>query len=167
MGRIGITKEDVFVAANQVLASGQKPTNDRIRKILGTGSFNTICKYLAEWKEHHPDTEALAPKDDNQAVKLYEATCKIEELEAEIDILKTQLISAQETQKIDFKGLLNTPGTRSDVAYIQTLYLQYIGYIRENADLKKLLQEAVDDIALLQDELDEIDGLPCMADEDR
>lgn len=47
----GITKDDIYAAANKLAADGVMPSNDKIRAALGnTGSEATIQKYLKEWK---------------------------------------------------------------------------------------------------------------------
>lgn len=43
-------KLKVFNAANQLNAAGTKPTLDKIRKIIGSGSFTTISSNFNEWK---------------------------------------------------------------------------------------------------------------------
>lgn len=52
MANIGINKEDVFLAAEQLLvATGKEPTIQAVREKLGnTGSLTTISKYLKEWQ---------------------------------------------------------------------------------------------------------------------
>lgn len=49
MARPGVTKEQVFAAANAVLARGDRPTIDRVRQELGTGSPNTVNGHLDDW----------------------------------------------------------------------------------------------------------------------
>ncbi|MBF0366609.1 MAG: DNA-binding protein [Oligoflexia bacterium] len=51
MSTPGITKDQVFTAAESLLKSGQHPTLQLIREELKGGSFSTISKYLSEWKE--------------------------------------------------------------------------------------------------------------------
>ena len=47
---IGITKADVFEAANTLVAEGMDPTQESVRVYLGRGSKGTIHKYLKAWK---------------------------------------------------------------------------------------------------------------------
>ena len=47
---IGITKADVFEAANILVAKGTEPTQESVRVYLGRGSKGTIHKYLKAWK---------------------------------------------------------------------------------------------------------------------
>ncbi len=51
MSRIGITYEEVASAAKKLQNSGENPTVDRIRNLLGTGSNSTIARYLRDWKK--------------------------------------------------------------------------------------------------------------------
>ncbi|CAM4391077.1 MULTISPECIES: DNA-binding protein [Pseudomonadota] len=46
---MAVTKEQIFEAADQLAAAGQKPTLEAIRQITG-GSYTTISPVLNEWK---------------------------------------------------------------------------------------------------------------------
>ncbi len=61
MTRLGITFEEVALAAEQITQEGEKPTIEKIRTNLGgTGSNSTIAKYFNEWKHQN------AAHQDNQ-----------------------------------------------------------------------------------------------------
>lgn len=45
----GITESDVHTAADALVASGERPTVERIRAHLGTGSPNTVTRWLETW----------------------------------------------------------------------------------------------------------------------
>jgi chromosome segregation ATPase len=45
----GVTESDVHAAADAVLAGGERPTVERIRAHLGTGSPNTVTRWLETW----------------------------------------------------------------------------------------------------------------------
>lgn len=45
----GITQSDVDRAADALLTQGERPTVDRIRQFLGTGSPNTVTRLLDAW----------------------------------------------------------------------------------------------------------------------
>lgn len=47
----GITRQQVFEAANLIAAKGLGPTQDSVRAFLGSGSRATLHKYLKEWKQ--------------------------------------------------------------------------------------------------------------------
>lgn len=45
----GITETDVHTAADELVAAGERPTVERIRAHLGTGSPNTVTRHLETW----------------------------------------------------------------------------------------------------------------------
>ena len=45
----GITESDVHTAADELVARGERPTVERIRAHLGTGSPNTVIRWLETW----------------------------------------------------------------------------------------------------------------------
>ncbi|WP_313275721.1 DNA-binding protein [Stenotrophomonas sp.] len=45
----GITESDVHIAADDLVANGERPTVERIRAHLGTGSPNTVTRWLDTW----------------------------------------------------------------------------------------------------------------------
>lgn len=45
----GITQEQVNSAIEQLLLSGERPTIERVRAALGTGSPNTLTRMLDVW----------------------------------------------------------------------------------------------------------------------
>ena len=45
----GITEQDVFTTADELLTQGQRPTIERIRVTLGRGSPNTVNRHLDAW----------------------------------------------------------------------------------------------------------------------
>lgn len=45
----GITESDVHSAADELVAKGERPTVERIRAHLGTGSPNTVTRWLETW----------------------------------------------------------------------------------------------------------------------
>lgn len=48
----GITEIDVHTAADEIVAAGERPTVERIRAHLGTGSPNTVTRWLDSWWRH-------------------------------------------------------------------------------------------------------------------
>lgn len=63
MARTGVTREQVFEAAEALVLKGEAPTVVAVRSHLGGGSPNTITPCLAEWKSLHESKrpEALPP----------------------------------------------------------------------------------------------------------
>lgn len=51
MGRLGITEQQVFEAAESLVAQGLTPTVPLVREKLGVGSFSTVSAHLATWKK--------------------------------------------------------------------------------------------------------------------
>ncbi len=45
----GITESDVHTAADEIVGTGERPTVERIRSHLGTGSPNTVTRWLETW----------------------------------------------------------------------------------------------------------------------
>src|SRR3546814_11575800 len=45
----GITESDVHSAADAIVAAGERPTVERIRAHLGSGSPNTVTRLLDTW----------------------------------------------------------------------------------------------------------------------
>lgn len=45
----GVTKDDVFAAADALLQVGEQPTIEKVRLHLGRGSPNTVSPHLKEW----------------------------------------------------------------------------------------------------------------------
>jgi len=45
----GITESGVHIAADELVAKGERPTVERIRTHLGTGSPNTVARWLETW----------------------------------------------------------------------------------------------------------------------
>ncbi|MBW6391838.1 DNA-binding protein [Billgrantia antri] len=50
MARSGVQYEDVQQAIESLLAKGDAPSVQKIRDVLGTGSFTTISDHLREWR---------------------------------------------------------------------------------------------------------------------
>src|SRR6218665_924747 len=48
---MAITKEDIYAAADALVAEGKNPTLANVRKALGGGSFTTISEGVAAWKD--------------------------------------------------------------------------------------------------------------------
>lgn len=72
MAREGISKAQVFNAADAISAAGQNPTVAGVRAKIGTGSFTTITAFLREWKEqalqHHADEALDVPEEVTTAL---------------------------------------------------------------------------------------------------
>lgn len=49
MARAGVTQEEVNRAADGLLQAGERPTIERVRAVLGTGSQSTLMRLLDNW----------------------------------------------------------------------------------------------------------------------
>jgi chromosome segregation ATPase len=50
--RRGVQREDVWAAADALLLAGEKPTIERVRQRMGSGSPNTVGPLLEQWFKH-------------------------------------------------------------------------------------------------------------------
>jgi hypothetical protein len=57
----GISQDQVNAAADQLVAAGNKPTVEKVRQVLGTGSPNTITRMLEAWRGEL--AQRMAPDD--------------------------------------------------------------------------------------------------------
>ena len=56
---MGITKDNIFAAADELQRLGKSPTLIAVREVLGeTGSFSTIAPIMAEWRALQAKTSA-------------------------------------------------------------------------------------------------------------
>lgn len=78
MPRSGITREQVFEAANRLVEQGITPTPALIRNALGKGSFTTISQHLSAWKDyrwHSENNLQWIPKSvETKAMELIQET---------------------------------------------------------------------------------------------
>ncbi|GHE19545.1 DNA-binding protein [Halomonas urumqiensis] len=61
MARSGVQYEDVQRAIDDLLARGETPSVQKIREVLGTGSFTTISDHLREWRAHREANRDVPP----------------------------------------------------------------------------------------------------------
>ncbi len=109
------TKEKVWDAADKLFAQGTIVTQEKIRKEINGGSYNTIGKYLREWKDREDnDTPAKNYPMPDWAKKIFEESSqaqwnnfcrkyeliidneRIDELEKENESLREKLEIAQQ-----------------------------------------------------------------------
>ena len=95
MARTGITYNEVAAAIDKIIAGGDDVTIMRIRETLGTGSPNTIHRYLTEWRAAQPQeqTRAVELPADLAAALTKEIERQAAEARSEI---KIKLLAAQE-----------------------------------------------------------------------
>ncbi|WP_374679629.1 DNA-binding protein [Hydrocarboniphaga effusa] len=87
--RTGVTLVDITRAADQLLADGERPTIDGIRKFLGTGSPATVNALLKEYYQALPGRLNLPAPIATAAAELYEkvrSTAMEEVTEQRVDL---------------------------------------------------------------------------------
>ncbi|ROH85652.1 DNA-binding protein [Stagnimonas aquatica] len=70
--RTGVTLIDITRAADQLLAEGERPTVDGVRKVLGTGSPATVNNLLKEYYQALPTRLNLPAAIATAAAELYQ-----------------------------------------------------------------------------------------------
>lgn len=110
MARSGITYEQFAAAADELLANNETITINSVRAKLGTGSPNTIHRFLVEWREkHRPAKQNSAPRlsddlmnaiarefEQNAARSRAESESAIVELQTSLDQLSGHFAEAEE-----------------------------------------------------------------------
>ncbi|RDB43327.1 hypothetical protein DU490_08275 [Halomonas sp. DQ26W] len=61
MARSGVQYEDVKQAIDALMAKGEAPSVQKIREVLGTGSFTTISDHLREWRGQREERGVATP----------------------------------------------------------------------------------------------------------
>tara|TARA_R110001583_G_scaffold93380_1_gene236255 strand:+ start:236 stop:565 length:330 start_codon:yes stop_codon:yes gene_type:complete len=61
MARNGIQYSDVQQAIDALLARGDTPSVQRIRDVLGTGSFTTISDHFRQWRSEREQNRDVPP----------------------------------------------------------------------------------------------------------
>ena len=67
MTRDRIQQEEIFEAANDFAAQGEKPTTLKVHKKLGRGSYSTITKFLKIWEQSDTAQEIKAEQLPSEA----------------------------------------------------------------------------------------------------
>ncbi|MBS9402564.1 DNA-binding protein [Halomonas sp. TRM85114] len=71
MARSGVRYEDVQQAIDQLVARHETPSVQKVRELLGTGSFTTISEHLREWRARREANRDLpAPHDMPESLQL-------------------------------------------------------------------------------------------------
>ncbi|MBS7350802.1 MAG: DNA-binding protein [Comamonas sp.] len=99
MGRESvITQEEVNSVADQLRATGAKPTARAVREALGGGSMATVLKHLHVWQSHQvraPDTQAVLPVGLQRALEDFIA----QEVASAKVTLEADLVTAQQANQ--------------------------------------------------------------------
>jgi len=59
--RATVDREELFDAANRLVLEGKEVSATELREMLGGGSFNTIYKFLNEWRAGQPSEPPPSP----------------------------------------------------------------------------------------------------------
>jgi len=92
---MAVTKEQVFAAADQISAAGQRPTLEAVRKITG-GSYTTISPALNEWKARQAATASPLREPAPQAVADRLAEVGVELWAIALELANARLSSERE-----------------------------------------------------------------------
>lgn len=99
MGRESvITQEEVNSVADQLRATGAKPTARAVREALGGGSMATVLKHLHVWQSHQvraPETQAVLPVGLQRALVDFIA----QEVASAKVTLEADLVTAQQANQ--------------------------------------------------------------------
>ena len=60
--RRGISEEQIREAIDLLQGEGESPSPAKIRRILGSGSYSTICRVLTAWREEESAKVARTPE---------------------------------------------------------------------------------------------------------
>lgn len=154
MPRLGITLDEVLLAADQIKSDGNTPTIEKIRQIIGAGSNTTISKHLNIWKEqafsqkinknHKPassDLVKLAAEKVWQQIR-EEADAEIlaiqNESQAKIKHAEENAKTAEDNRKVisqeldNMRSLLNTISSEKELLSLD---------LKKSHEECKLLQE--------------------------
>jgi chromosome segregation ATPase len=99
MGRESvITQEEVNAVADQLRATGAKPTARAVREALGGGSMATVLKHLQVWQSRQvrpPETQAVLPQGLQRALVDFIA----QEVASAKVTLESDLVAAQQANQ--------------------------------------------------------------------
>lgn len=91
-----LTREQIWTAANELDAAGQKPTLAAVRKAVGGGSYTTIQEAMVEWRARRAAKELPAREPAPQAVADRLAELGAEVWAAALDLANARLASERE-----------------------------------------------------------------------
>lgn len=98
MPRAGLTYEKVVQVIRDLENRGEKPTINRVRQELGSGSPNTISQFIKAWREGKTDVEASKPAAQKPAEAVaQQKTDVVQAVEVvEVGALDSTVASAQQ-----------------------------------------------------------------------
>ena len=175
----GINEIDVHTAADALVAAGERPTVDRIRAHLGTGSPNTVTRWLETWWKNlgtrlQPDRPELkdAPEvlaelagqwwalalEHARETVLQELSDAQQALAAEYDELRAQQQTfAEEASELHAKAETSLQAERlaaTQAIELQRLVDQLQAQLAESAQQRTLAAERLDQAEYTRQALD-------------
>lgn len=111
----GVQQEEVWAAADQLVADGLRPTIERVRQKIGRGSPNTVSPMLDAWfatlgsrlgvTDEKKTTDAVLPAPVRQAMtKLWESALQAAQGVAEQGLLEAQQTVVTERTVIELRA---------------------------------------------------------------
>ena len=95
-----ISPEDVSNACSDLVKAGEEPSTLRVHKMLGKGSYNTIQKFIAQWRESDEAKEAktaqlpavvsLPPEFEEGAMQFVKQIFKLAQDESAAKVIQVQ-----------------------------------------------------------------------------
>jgi len=135
MGRSGITKENVYNAAQALAESGAVPTMHAVHYQIGSGSLTTIHKYLLQWKLERLLKPAIKIAPSKDAIKAK----KILEDHADLDnIIQRQI---EQNSDLSYQLLVAEQNANKFKQETEVLLTELSGVKSENAELLILISE--------------------------
>jgi chromosome segregation ATPase len=152
MTRPGVTYFDVVNVAQQLIASGQEPSIERIRIQLKTGSNSTIGTHLRTFRSKQDPLQQLATKEKipEELIALLKGLWErvIAQSETQVEAIKTETQQdlAQHKQAIQQLQQENTRLQQSELQLKQA----HDGLMQEKSALEKIIADLQTEIAALK-----------------
>lgn len=130
-----ITQEQVSAVADNIKASGDRPTNRNVRERLGGGSTATILKFFQVWKlgqvqshmvEPALDMSIISAINNEIAKRVKEATGAMTETLAEMRADTEALIAENERQAAEIEAAIANAAVEADRYALQTGRMQQL-----------------------------------------
>ena len=163
----GITQDQVNEAIGQIIAAGGRPTIERVRAVLGTGSPNTLIRLLDVWWSElagrlHAQRQSAAvpdaPAEVTQAAStLWEAALKAAQKQASAVVEQERNALAEQRATLDAADALRSSGLRIAEETAGQARQQANALRERVADLSMLVETQTAQTADLARRLDEVE----------
>lgn len=116
-----ITKQQVFEAADALAESGEKITQQKIRDMIGGGSFTTIGPMLAEWQDARAEVQKVraVPLPDAVQVVLDDAANRLWKAASDAAALGVEA-ARQEVDALKAKAATEVQEAREVIAVVES-----------------------------------------------